>query len=54
MRKNYEAPKLEITNFNVEDTLMTVNIEPYAATVDGGGSIASGDTDPEDSEDPWN
>ena len=49
MRKNYEAPKLEITNFNVEDTLMTVNIEPYAATVEAGGSI--GDPDPED---PWN
>ena len=51
MRKNYEAPKLEITNFNVEDTLMTVNIEPYAATVDGGGSVAS--TSASDPENPW-
>lgn len=37
MKKNYEAPKLEITNFNVKDTLMTIedgDIEPYAATVE--------------------
>ena len=47
MKKKYEVPELEITNFNVKETLMTIgDIEPYAATMDP-GQIASG------SDSPW-
>lgn len=35
MKKEYMEPKLEITKFNVEDRIMS--IQPYDIGADGGG-----------------
>lgn len=48
MGKVYEEPKMEITNFHVEENLMNLQVQPYNTDVDGGilgGSFVGTETE---------